>query len=294
MKDFKNRVAVVTGAASGIGRGMVHNFVNAGMKVVLAGRNEERLNNTVKSFKDSGADVIGVTTDVSQADQVERLAQKTLEAFGEVHVLCNNAGVGFRYRNSWDVPLDAWNWIFSVNVMGVINGIHTFIPIMLKQNSEAHIVNTSSLAGLIVNQTGIPYGVSKHAVVALSESLHTELLMKGIKIKVSVLCPGPVSTDIMYSSIRNRPNSLAPPPEPTAEEALFFKAFGIWIERGLDPNLVGRQVLDAIREERFYIITHDFNDVINQRMQNILDNKNPPVMPPPQDFLDIVEELKRG
>lgn len=136
------------------------------------------------------------------------------------------------------------------------------------------------------------YGVSKHAVVALSESMHLELQIRGANIKVSVLCPGPVSTDIFNSSQRNRPSSLPIPPEPTGEEALFLKAFQIWIERGLDPKEVGRQVLDAIREEQFYIITHDFNPIINQRMQNILDKKNPEVMPPSQELLYIMEELK--
>lgn len=292
MKDFKNRVAVVTGAASGIGRGMVHNFVNAGMKVVLADINEEKLNNTVQSFKDSGAEVLGVTTDVSQADQVERLAQKALDVFGAVHVLCNNAGVGYSWRNSWETPLEGWNWVFSVNVMGIINGIHIFMPIMLGQNTEAHIVNTASLAGLIINQSNVPYGVSKHAVVALSESINMELQIRGANVKISVLCPGPINTDIIGSSQRNRPSALPPPPELTEEEAIFLRAFEIWLERGLDPKEVGRQVLDAIREERFYIITHDFNTIISQRMRNILEKKNPELIPPSQDILDIIDEVK--
>jgi len=291
MKEFKDRVAVVTGAASGIGRGMVENFVESGMKVVLADIDEERLNNTVKSFRDSDANVLGVTTDVSQAEQIERLARKTLDTFGSLHVLCNNAGVGYGARSSWEVPLEAWKWVLGVNLMGVIHGIHTFMPIMLEQNTEAHIVNTSSLAGLIMNLISIPYGVSKHGVVALSESIHLELKTRGSKVGISVLCPGNVSTDIFNSSQRNRPDSVPPPPELTEQEALFLRAYEIWIERGLDPKEIGRQVLDAIREERFYVITHDFNSYIEQRMRNVLDRKNPELLQPPQDLLDIIQEL---
>jgi short-subunit dehydrogenase len=152
-------------------------------------------------------------------------------------------------------------------------------------------VNTASVAGLLRNAFNIPYGVTKHAVVALSESLHLELLNRSSKVKVSVLCPGPVATDIMRSSERLRPATVPPPPELTPEEAVFRKAFEIYVERGLDPKKVGRQVLEAIHEERFYVITHDFNNSIEPRMQNILSAKNPELLPPPQDYLEILQEV---
>jgi NAD(P)-dependent dehydrogenase (short-subunit alcohol dehydrogenase family) len=291
MKKFEDRVAVVTGAASGIGRAMSKCFLEAGMKVVLADIDKERLESALNSFKEFDANLLGVPTDVSQADQVETLAAKTLEAFGAVHVLCNNAGVGYGGRSSWEIPLEGWKWILNVNIMGVVHGINTFMPIMLDQDTEAHVVNTASVAGLIRNMFSIPYGVSKHAVVALSESMHLELLQRNSKIKVSVLCPGPVSTDIFKSSERNRPATVPPPPEPTAAEAFFRKVYETYIERGLDPAEVAGQVLEAIREDRFYVITHDFNSQIETRMKNVLKSSNPEILPPPQDFLEIYQEL---
>jgi NAD(P)-dependent dehydrogenase (short-subunit alcohol dehydrogenase family) len=291
MKDLKDRVAVVTGAASGIGRAMAESFLDAGMKVVLADIDEERLESTREELTNSDADVLSVPTDVSQAGQVQTLAQKTLDQFGAVHVLCNNAGIGYGGRTSWETPLEGWDWIIAVNLMGVIHGIHAFMPIMIEQDTEAHIVNTASVAGLVRNAFNIAYGVTKHAVVALSESLHLELAFRRLKPKVSVLCPGPVATDIMHSSERLRPAAVPPPPELTPEEAVFRKAFEIYVERGLDPGKVGQQVLEAIREERFYVITHDFNNAIEPRMQDILNAKNPALLPPPPDFMAIFHEV---
>ncbi len=292
MKIFKDRVAVVTGAASGIGRAMVASFLDVGMNVVMADIDEKRLENAVHSFKESGGNVLGVHMDVSEAKQTQALAQKTLTHFGAVHVLCNNAGVGYAVRSSWETPIEGWRWVLDVNLMGVVHGIQTFMPIMLEQNSEAHVVNTASVAGLLMNVFNVLYGVSKHAVVALSESLHLELSLRNAKINVSVLCPGPVNTDIMHSSQRLRPDTVPPPPELTPEEALFRGAFEIWLERGMDPGEVARQVLEAIREERFYVITHDFNDSIESRLKNMLTSQNPELRQPPQEYSDILQELR--
>jgi NAD(P)-dependent dehydrogenase (short-subunit alcohol dehydrogenase family) len=292
MKIFKDRVAVVTGAASGIGRGMVEIFIEAGMKVVLADVDKTKLQATVKTFQNSGAEVLGVHTDVSKHDQVKTLADKTIDAFGAVDVLCNNAGVGIGGRFSWEIPFESWSWVLGVNLMGVINGLHYFLPIMLNQDTEAHIVNTSSIAGLTSNLINTPYGVSKHGVLALTESLYHELQILGAKVKVSVLCPGPVNTDIMESSERNRPADIPAPPELSEEQSVFREAYKTWIKRGLDPKEVGRQVIEAIKEERLYIITtNDFDSNIEQRMKNILERKNLAPPQPPKDLMDILQEM---
>jgi NAD(P)-dependent dehydrogenase (short-subunit alcohol dehydrogenase family) len=291
MKIFKNRVAVVTGAASGIGKGMAETFIEAGMKVVLADVDEVKLQNTFKTFQDCGAEVLCVPTDVSKPDQVEKLANKTLNAFGAVHVLCNNAGVGFGGQHSWEIPFECWSWVLGVNLMGVIYGVHYFMPIMLEQ-AKAHIVNTSSIAGLLSSAINIPYGVSKHGVVALTESLHHELQILGASVKVSVLCPGPVNTDIMDSSERNLPPDIPAPPQLSEEQAVLRDAYKAWLEHGLDPKAVGRQVLEAIKEERLYIITtNDFDNNIEQRMTNILERKNLAPPQPPEDLMDIIQKM---
>jgi short-subunit dehydrogenase len=165
------------------------------------------------------------------------------------------------------------------------------MPIMLEQDSEAHIVNTASVAGLLMNVINVPYGVSKHAVVALSESLHLELLTQNAKVNVSVVCPGMVSTDLINSSQRLRPDNVPPPPELSPEEDIFRRVFETWLERGIDPGEVARHVLDAIREERFYVITHDLEDYIELRLKNILSSKNPEPPEPPKEFTDIYQEL---
>jgi NAD(P)-dependent dehydrogenase (short-subunit alcohol dehydrogenase family) len=240
MKDFKNKIAVVTGAASGIGRGMAEAFVAAGMKVVLADIEQGALEQTTHSLLVTGADVHPVLTDVSKPQQVENLAKSALEKYGAVHILCNNAGVSVRASPSWTSTLDDWHWILGVNLMGVVHGIHSFLPLMIKQDTEAHIVNTASMAGLIANTT--LYGTTKFAVVGLSESLYLELKRARLKPKVSVLCPGSVDTNIINAH-RNRPTEF---PDESPAQGPVADAINEWfleqIKRGLSPRAVGDQV----------------------------------------------------
>src|SRR3990172_8826356 len=197
MKEFRGKVAVVTGAASGIGRAMAERLAAEGMKVVLADIEKAALGGAEAEMKAGGATVIAVPTDVSKADEVEALAGKTIDAFGAVHVLCNNAGVPPVVGPSWELTEADWQWVLGVNLWGVLHGIRTFVPIMLAQDSEGHVVNTASVAGLLSGAWFATYSVAKHGVVTLSESLPRELELTGSRVKVPVLCPGWVRTQLM-------------------------------------------------------------------------------------------------
>ena len=275
MKEFKDRVAVVTGGASGIGRAMADRFGAEGMKVVLADVEEEALQRAEGEMREKGVDVIGVRTDVSKPEELEKLAQQTLDAFGAVHVVCNNAGVAGAWGPAWANTLDDWNWIMGVNLWGVIHGVRTFLPIMLEQGDEGHVVNTASLAGLMPGR-GI-YGVTKQAVVALSESLYNDLKMAGAKIGVSVLCPGWVNTKIIDAN-RNRPAELAKTIDSVADaqrEAIETTVRN-FLKTGLEPSAVADQVFEAIREDNLYIITHpEMDGMFRERFDNILSRTNP-------------------
>jgi NAD(P)-dependent dehydrogenase (short-subunit alcohol dehydrogenase family) len=274
MKVFKDKVAVVTGGASGIGRGLAERFGEEGMKVVLADVEEGALRQAEAEFREKGVDVLGVQTDVSKPEDIEKLAQQTLNAFGGVHIVCNNAGVAGAWGNTWDNTLADWNWIVGVNLWGVIHGVRTFLPIMLQQEEEGHIVNTASLAGLMPG-AGI-YGVTKQAVVALSESLFNELKTVNAKVGVSVLCPGWVDTKIADAS-RNRPadltNAAEPDPDPRREQ--INEVVRNFLKNGKSPAEIADQVFQAIRDEKLYVITHPEMDfIIKERFDKILAREN--------------------
>jgi NAD(P)-dependent dehydrogenase (short-subunit alcohol dehydrogenase family) len=283
MEEVEGKVAVITGAAAGIGRGMAEAFAAAGMKLVLSDVEEPALSETTRALRADGANVHSVIIDVSKPDQVQALADESVKRFGAVDVLCNNAGIGIPTPSSWETTLDDWKWTIEVNLMGVVHGVRSFVPIMLEQGSESHIVNTASMAGLIAGGDIASYAVTKFGVVALSEHLYLELERAGAKTKVSVLCPGFVATGIMDAE-RNRPadrpDASPVPTDPRSE--VFFDWFRGQLEKGLRPRDVGDQVLSAIREERFYILTHpDWNYMIEHRVQTILEGRNPSAVPPP-------------
>ncbi len=238
MKDFAGKVAVVTGGASGIGRALVDRFAREGMKVVIADVEQSALDRAVNELRGQNHEVIGVLTDVSRAESVEALAHRTVEAFGKVHVLCNNAGVlGGRPGPIWEATLKDWQWILGVNVWGVVHGLHTFVPIMLAQDEEGWIVNTASMGGLVPG-TGV-YGVSKHAVVALSEALYSGLKTSEAKVGCSVLCPIFIKTRIIEAS-RNRPAELADTDLPPVDRNAPRGRFTGRLENGQPPVRHGR------------------------------------------------------
>lgn len=283
MKDVVGKVAVVTGAASGIGRGITETFAGAGMKVVMADVEQPALEAASRELIASGADVHPVVTDVSKSDQMERLARETLKKYGAVHVLCNNAGIGgVRGGASWESTLDDWTWIIGVNVMGVVHGHRAFLPIMIRQGSEGHIVNTSSLAGLLPG-LGTLYAMTKAAVVSISESTYFELQHLAPKISVSVVCPAWVDTNILNSH-RNRPAELSD--TRSGPRGPMNEVFAQWLEQqlkeGLSPRTVGARVLEAIREQRFYVLTHpEWTPLIENRMQRMFAGDNPVLARPP-------------
>jgi NAD(P)-dependent dehydrogenase (short-subunit alcohol dehydrogenase family) len=275
MKEFKDKVAVITGAASGIGRGIAERCVGEGMRVVLADINEEDLHKAETETRDLGGTVLSVRTDVTKRNDLELLARKTLDAFGEVHLLVNNAGVGAG-GPPWEATWSDWEWVISVNLWGVIHGVKVFTPIMLAQKTDCHIVNTASLAGLMVGGAIAPYSVTKHAVVALSESLYLALEARNALVKVSVLCPGFVKTNIMNAE-RNRPVELQNEPvEISPQVQAYLDFMNAAIDAGMSPLQVADQVFQAIKEERFYILTHpEWLPVIKLRVDNLLRVANP-------------------
>ncbi len=282
MKEFQGKVAVVTGAASGIGRALAEHAAQEGMNVVLADIEEAALQQVSQALEANGTQVLAVKTDVSKAEDVEALAQKTLERFGAVHLLFNNAGVGAG-TTTWDSSLDDWKWVLGVNLWGVIHGVHTFVPLMLKQGGEGHIVNTASVAGLTSGPGLGIYKVSKFGVVTLSETLYYELLLTGAPIKVSVLCPGWVKTRVLESE-RNRPAELrnASPMQLDPTGQAFFQMMQQWVETGMPPEKVADIVFQAIREEKFYILSHpEFKVAIEARNEDILQERNPTFVPLP-------------
>jgi len=278
MRDVTGRVAVITGGASGIGRGMAEVFAAAGMKIVLADVDEARVVATARALEKSGAEVLPLRTDVSKQAEVDLLARRALDTFGAVHVVCNNAGVAHGGVPTWESTLHHWEWIVGVNLMGVVHGVRTFTPILLEQG-EGHIVNTASMAGLITGAGNALYGVTKHAVVALSEALFNELRAVNASVHVSVLCPGWINTEILRSSERNQPDEVRShrPEHRTSPEAeIRRKQVEGLLASGLSPVKVGELVLAAIREERFWILTHpEWKGAIRHRLENVLEERDP-------------------
>src|SRR4051812_4069149 len=234
MKEFKGKVAVITGGASRIGRAIADRCMREGMKMVIAGVEDASLAQAETELKAGGAEVLAVMTDVSKRNEVERLAERAFDAFGQVHLLVNNAGVAAG-GPPWEATWNDWEWVIGVDLWGVIHGVKVFTPLMLAQNTECHIVNTASAAGLTVGSGSAPYAVAKHGVVALSESLYLALEKRSPLVKVSVLCPGLVRTDIVNAE-RHRPAELRNEPVPmTPERQAGLAAFNAMMQAAMSP-----------------------------------------------------------
>jgi NAD(P)-dependent dehydrogenase (short-subunit alcohol dehydrogenase family) len=257
VQDLAGKVAVVTGGASGIGLAMARRFGAEGMKVVLADIERGALEQAAAVLVAEGVDVLAAPTDVSLAEEVDALAATTLAHFGDVHLLCNNAGVGSRGLPIADLPLRDFEWVVAVNLFGVIHGLRAFLP-HLRANDVGHVVNTASMSGLYHLPRMGPYNASKAAVVALSETLLFELQAEGSGVGVSVLCPSWVRTNISTSD-RNRPERFAyglDTDQMAAQDEYKAKRREQLATIALDPAAVADQVCDAVRANRFYVITH--------------------------------------
>ena len=279
MESLQGKVAVVTGAASGIGRGMADRFAAAGMKVVLADVEEAALAAAARAIADTGAEAEAVTCDVSSRSAVEALAQAAASRFGGAHVVCNNAGVAGGMGPLWETTSKDWEWVLGVNLMGVVHGIQAFVPLMLEQGGEGHVVNTSSVLGLSSGGGSI-YSVTKHAVTRLSEGLLNDLKGAGSSIGVSVLCPGLIATQIV-SSDRNRPEGLRNEVDATAADDVAKQREAMqdfFLSEGMPPAEVADMVVDAITANRFYVLTHPdmIKPHVESRLRAVLDGTDPP------------------
>ena len=287
MQEFKDKVAVVTGAASGMGRALAERFARDGMKVVLADVEKKALDTAVEELQVQGFEVIGQLADVSQLAQVEALRDRTLEQYGKVHILCNNAGVSCAWgeTRTWEATIHDWEWVLGVNLWGVIHGVRTFLPVMIEQDEEGHVVNTCSAAGLTTGP-GATYEVSKFGVTRITEALYYELAMCECKVKCTLLCPGGVATNLNLAG-RNRARALKD--EHGAErQAVLAAQSQARHERhereGMAPSEVADRVLSAIKEEKFYLITEPnpaalvgIKENVRVRMESIIAERNLPL-----------------
>ena len=268
--DVEGKVAVVTGAASGMGRAMADTFAAAGMKVVLADIEEAPLSDAAADICATGAEAIAVRTDVSKLADIEVLAEAAVEQFGAVHVLCNNAGIGIPGPVG-DMSLEDWRWTIDIDLWGPIYGTHVFLPI-IEAAGEGHINSTASVAGLYAGASLGAYNVAKHGVVALMATLERDLRLRNSPVCASVLCPGPINTNIVYSQ-RNRDPEDASHHVRTEQGDKFWDMLRGFLAEGMDPAEVGPMVLDAIRTERFWVLTHpDMGKVARYQVEAMLDD----------------------
>jgi NAD(P)-dependent dehydrogenase (short-subunit alcohol dehydrogenase family) len=267
MYDVDGKTAVITGAAGGMGLSMARSFANAGMKVVLADIDVGRLEAAVAGLRADGHAAMAVPTDVSKEDQIQALAQAALDEFGAVHVMSSNAGIGIAGTVD-DMTIDDWKWTIDVDLWSVVYGVRTFLPLM-KEQGEGHITATSSMAGLTCGPVLGAYHVAKHGVVALMDTVRIELKIAKSDVRASVLCPGPIDTDIAYSD-RLRPDGVETRDNNKLEEK-FFQSLRDELAGGMDPDEVGEMVLEAVQNERFWILTHpkEFMPFIEKRIAHI-------------------------
>lgn len=278
MKSFKDKICVVTGAASGIGASLAKAFAQEGMEVFITDIDEEQLKEKYNEFKALGLKINYEHLDVSDKMQMEKFAKFVTEKYGKVHVLCNNAGVTSSSVPLWETPEQDWDWIMNVNLKGYLNGIKAFLPKMIEHNEEGLVINTGSFVGFSISTSSV-YGISKHAISRLTEGLYYDLKERDSKIKVALLAPGAVSSNFGMSE-RNRPEkfSLNLNPEETKEMWSRKEQMHDWLmNNGTAPDEIAKITIQKIKEGKFYIFTH-FDDLkarVEKRVKGILDSGIP-------------------
>jgi len=266
--ETTGRVAVITGGASGIGRGIARAFAGEGMKLMLADMDETMLATTAAELTEQGIEVATQRCDVSKLEDVEALAAATVARFGAVHVLCNNAGIGIPTATH-NIRLEDWRWIIDVDLWGPIYGVKAFLPLMEAQG-EGHINTTASLAGLIGGSYMGAYNVAKHGAVALMTTLERDLRGRKSPVHASVLCPGPINTDISRHSVTYRPSKAKPGATSAADGRAAANVQGL-LDKGMDPDEVGRLVLDGIQRDTFWLLTHpSFTKVLTRQLDALM------------------------
>ena len=291
MREFAGKTAVITGAASGMGYAFAERFAAEGMNVVLADIETDALNAAVTRLEQQERNVLGVEVNTMRRETLENLRDQAVDRFGKIHVLCNNAGVTSRQDAGigaypvWEVPDSTWDWVMGVNFWGVLYGVQVFVPHMLEHGETGHIVNTSSVMGLV--PSGSAYGVAKHGVLTLTEGLWHHLRAAESNVSASVLCPGFVNTQITEAE-RNRPAEFGETIEGTAEQRAFF---GQLLGEGMEPSDVAELVWQAMVDDRLYILPHEgWRDIVRGRVEAILDGGEPIEL----DFQDMMQRRARG
>lgn len=284
--NLAGKTAVITGAASGIGLATAERFLKAGMKVVIADINAESIEKHVTRLKSDGHSVEGKVTDVTSESSVRELAEFTMNKFGNIHILCNNAGIGGGAaddKSLWEASITDWKWVLDINVWGVIHGIRVFTPLMLAHSQEGHIINTASKAGLIFGTS--LYSTSKHTVIALTEALYAQLKQVNSKLAVSVLCPGAVNTDLNLNSNRIRPvdNASTENPNLLNEDISlspnnFMSTYQSTVQTrmaaGKEPSEIAEMLMQGLQSGDFYIMPSRLEDaVVDERFKNIQERK---------------------
>ena len=284
MNELQGRTAVVTGGASGMGRAFCERFARAGMRVVVADIEQPALEAVVDELRAAGAEAIGVRCDVGRPEDHEAVLAAGIEAFGQVNVVCLNAGVSGVNKLSWKLSVDDWRWTLDVNLWGVIHGIRTFVPHLI-EHGDGHVVTTASIAGHTSSPYGAPYNVSKHGVATMTETLYNELRRENSTVGVTCLCPGFVATNILDSQ-RNRPGTASARTEPKADDDgggnRFVEIARRMIDGGRPPAEVAELVHDAILTDQFWLFTDEVWDAPIERRHREIEERRPPTLPTPK------------